>query len=85
MTVLVITVILLPVYVQNSLIILGRGLTRAVLIRATTGWLVAVNDFPGLRVFEWALMPNMARLFADATSCSTLFWRSTAPVCCIAA
>lgn len=50
----------LPLYVQNSLIMVGGVLTLAVLIGVTTGWLVAAYDFPGRRIVEWALMLPMA-------------------------
>ena len=50
----------LPLYIQNSLIMVGGVLTLATLIGVTTGWLVAAHDFPGRRVFEWALMLPLA-------------------------
>jgi iron(III) transport system permease protein len=50
----------LPLYVQNSLIMVAGVLTIATIIGVTTGWLVAAYDFPGRRVFEWALMLPMA-------------------------
>ncbi|MGY6697755.1 MAG: ABC transporter permease [Roseinatronobacter sp.] len=50
----------LPLYVQNSLIMVGGVLTLATIIGVTTGWLVAAFDFPGRRTFEWALMLPMA-------------------------
>ena len=50
----------LPLYVQNSLIMVAGVLTIASIIGVTTGWLVAAYDFPGRRVFEWALMLPMA-------------------------
>ncbi|MCC5975763.1 MAG: iron ABC transporter permease [Rubellimicrobium sp.] len=50
----------LPLYVRNTLMMLGGVLTLATIIGVTTGWLVAAHDFPGRRVFEWALMLPMA-------------------------
>lgn len=50
----------LPLYVQNSLIMVAGVLVIATIIGVTTGWLVAAYDFPGRRVFEWALMLPMA-------------------------
>ena len=50
----------LPAYVLNSLALcLGVGLGVA-LIGVTTAWLTALHDFPGRRVFEWALLLPMA-------------------------
>jgi iron(III) transport system permease protein len=50
----------LPLYVQNSLIMVAGVLTIATIIGVTTGWLVAAYDFPGRRILEWALMLPMA-------------------------
>ncbi len=50
----------LPLYVRNSLIMVGGVLTIATVIGVTTGWLVAAHEFPGRRMFEWALMLPMA-------------------------
>lgn len=47
-------------YVANSLwLCLGVGLGVAV-IGVATAWLTAMHDFPGRRVFEWALLLPMA-------------------------
>jgi len=46
----------LPSYVANSLwIMLGVGL-GVLVIGVSTAWLVAMCEFPGRRVFEWALL-----------------------------
>ena len=50
----------LPIYLGNTLILVAGVTTLAVVIGLTTGWLVAACDFPGRRVFEWALMLPMA-------------------------
>jgi iron(III) transport system permease protein len=46
----------LPGYIRNSvLLVLGAG-ALALLIGTATAWLVAACDFPGRRLFEWALI-----------------------------
>ena len=50
----------LPLYLRNSLTMLAGVLSIATIIGVTTGWLVAAYDFPGRRVFEWALMLPLA-------------------------
>lgn len=50
----------LPTYVANSLMLVVGVTFLAALIGVTTGWLVAAYDFPGRRLFEWALMLPMA-------------------------
>jgi iron(III) transport system permease protein len=50
----------LPEYILNSLLLcLGVGLGVAV-VGVTTAWLTAMHDFPGRRVFEWALVLPLA-------------------------
>ena len=50
----------LPEYILNSLLLcLGVGLGVAV-VGVTTAWLMAMHDFPGRRVFEWALVLPLA-------------------------
>ncbi|MCL4189019.1 MAG: iron ABC transporter permease [Rhodobacteraceae bacterium] len=50
---------LLPVYVVNSLALVAGVVSLAVAIGVGAGWLVAAFDFPGRRVFEWALILPM--------------------------
>ncbi len=50
----------LPEYIANSVwLCLGVGVGVA-LIGVTTAWLTAMHDFPGRRVFEWALVLPLA-------------------------
>jgi len=50
----------LPEYVINSLLLsLGVGLGVA-LLGVSTAWFTAMTDFPGRRVFEWALLLPLA-------------------------
>lgn len=46
-------------YVTNSLALVAGVVTLATVIGVTAGWLVATAEFPGRRVFEWALMLPM--------------------------
>jgi iron(III) transport system permease protein len=46
-------------YVSNSLALVLGVVALATLIGVTTGWLVAATEFPGRRIFEWALMLPM--------------------------
>lgn len=50
----------LPGYVANTLLLTGGVVALVVLIGVATGWLVAACEFPGRRVFEWALMLPLA-------------------------
>ncbi len=50
----------LPGYIANSVIMVLGVAALAIAIGVTTGWLVAAYDFPGRRVFEWALMLPLA-------------------------
>lgn len=50
----------LPLYVRNTVwLILGVG-TGVTLIGVTTAWLTTMTRFPGVRVFEWALILPLA-------------------------
>ena len=50
----------LPEYIANSLwLCLGVGVGVGV-VGVTTAWLTAMHDFPGRRVFEWALVLPLA-------------------------
>ena len=50
----------LPEYIANSLwLCLGVGLGVGV-VGVMTAWLTAMHDFPGRRVFEWALVLPLA-------------------------
>lgn len=50
----------LPIYLANTLSLVVGVTALATVIGVTTGWLVAAYDFPGRRVFEWALMLPLA-------------------------
>jgi iron(III) transport system permease protein len=50
----------LPGYLANTLILVAGVVVLAVVIGVGTGWLVAACEFPGRRVFEWALMLPLA-------------------------
>lgn len=50
----------LPTYVGNTLILVAGVTVLAMMIGVVTGWLVAAYEFPGRRVFEWALMLPLA-------------------------
>lgn len=47
-------------YIRNSLLILFGVGAGVLLIGVPTAWLVAVHDFPGRRIFQWALMLPLA-------------------------
>jgi iron(III) transport system permease protein len=50
----------LPAYIANTVILcLGVGI-GVVLVGVSTAWLVSIHDFPGRRVFEWALVLPLA-------------------------
>jgi iron(III) transport system permease protein len=49
----------LPGYIANSLMLVAGVVALAVSIGTVAGWLVAACEFPGRRVFEWALMLPM--------------------------
>lgn len=46
-------------YVINSLALVAGVVTLATILGVTAGWLVATAEFPGRRLFEWALMLPM--------------------------
>lgn len=50
----------LPLYIRNSVLMVLGVVSLAALIGVATGWLVAAYEFPGRRVFEWALMLPLA-------------------------
>ena len=50
----------LPDYVLNTLILcVGVGI-GVVVVGVSTAWLVSIHDFPGRRIFEWALVLPLA-------------------------
>ncbi len=50
----------LPEYIANTLwLCLGVG-SGVILVGVSTAWLVTMHDFPGRRVFEWALVLPLA-------------------------
>tara|TARA_R110000787_G_scaffold86057_13_gene183448 strand:+ start:11506 stop:13233 length:1728 start_codon:yes stop_codon:yes gene_type:complete len=50
----------LTVYVANTLILFVGVGVGTILIGVTTGWLVTMCQFPGRRIFEWALLLPLA-------------------------
>lgn len=50
----------LPLYLQNSAILVVGVVVLAGVIGVTTGWIIAAHDFSGRRVLEWALMLPLA-------------------------
>ena len=50
----------LPLYLSNTLMLVAGVTVLAILLGVTTGWLVAAHEFPGRRIFEWALMLPLA-------------------------
>lgn len=50
----------LPGYVGNTLLLVLGVVALAIVIGVTAGWLVAALEFPGRRIFEWALMLPLA-------------------------
>lgn len=50
----------LPDYVANTLLLCFAVGAGVLLIGVATAWLTAMHDFPGRRVFEWALVLPMA-------------------------
>ena len=54
------TATVLPAYIANTLILcVGVGI-GVVLVGVSTAWLVSSLDFPGRRIFEWALVLPLA-------------------------
>ena len=49
----------LPLYVRNSLLLVSLTVTLAVALGVGAGWIVAMHQFRGRGVFEWALMLPM--------------------------
>ena len=50
----------LPDYVRTTLVLMTLVLLGVVVIGTACGWLVAACEFPGRRVFEWALLLPLA-------------------------
>ncbi len=50
----------LPVYVLNSLLLMAGVAVGTSLLGVSTAWLATLFDFPGRRVFEWALLLPLA-------------------------
>lgn len=50
----------LPVYVANSLVLMGGVGAGVLVIGVGTAWLVTMLRFPGARLFEWALLLPLA-------------------------
>jgi len=50
----------LPSYIGNTLALCVGVLAGTVLIGVSAAWLVSVHDFPGRRLFEWALVLPLA-------------------------
>lgn len=50
----------LPIYLGNTLLLTAMVGTGAAAIGAGAGWLVAMNEFPGRRWLEWALLAPLA-------------------------
>jgi len=46
----------LPVYIESTLLLLLGVATLSLFIGVSTAWLVTLCNFPGRRVFEWALL-----------------------------
>ncbi|MBR9829488.1 MAG: iron ABC transporter permease [Oceanospirillales bacterium] len=47
---------ILPVYIKTTLLLLAGVGSLSVLIGVSTAWLVTMCNFPGRRLFEWALL-----------------------------
>ena len=50
----------LPDYVANTLVLCFAVALGVVVVGVATAWLIVMHDFPGRRVFEWALVLPMA-------------------------
>lgn len=50
----------LPDYVANTLVLCFAVALGVVVVGVATAWLTVMHDFPGRRVFEWALVLPMA-------------------------
>ena len=51
---------ILPSYIGNSLLLMLQVTIYSTLIGVSTAWLVAATEFPGRRIFSWALMLPLA-------------------------
>jgi iron(III) transport system permease protein len=50
----------LPDYILNTLILCAGVGTGVIVVGVSTAWLVSIHDFPGRRLFEWALVLPLA-------------------------
>jgi iron(III) transport system permease protein len=50
----------LPDYVRTTLILLALVLAGVILVGVSCAWIVATCEFPGRRIFEWALLLPLA-------------------------
>ncbi len=50
----------LPDYMANTLVLCLAVAFGVIVVGAATAWLIVMHDFPGRRVFEWALVLPMA-------------------------
>jgi iron(III) transport system permease protein len=50
----------LPGYLANTILLVSGVVGLTIVLGVATGWLVAACEFPGRRVFEWALMLPLA-------------------------
>ncbi len=50
----------LPDYILNTLILCAGVGAGVIVVGVSTAWLVSVHDFPGRRLFEWALVLPLA-------------------------
>ncbi|RJG10784.1 ABC transporter permease [Massilia cavernae] len=50
----------LPDYIVNTLILCAGVGFGVIVVGVSTAWLVSIHDFPGRRVFEWALVLPLA-------------------------
>ena len=51
---------ILPGYISNSLLLMLQVAIYSTLIGVSTAWLIAATEFPGRRLFSWALMLPLA-------------------------
>ncbi|MCC6072220.1 ABC transporter permease [Massilia sp. GCM10020059] len=50
----------LPDYIVNTLILCAGVGIGVIVVGVSTAWLVSIHDFPGRRIFEWALVLPLA-------------------------
>ena len=50
----------LPDYIINTLILCAGVGAGVIVVGVSTAWLVSIHDFPGRRIFEWALVLPLA-------------------------